>query len=64
VSAADKREELKAAIRHEAAYLDRHTGKYATAISESALDAILDRADAYASSFAAETLDELIREGR
>jgi hypothetical protein len=64
VSAASKREELAAAIRREAAYLDRQTGRYATAISESALDAILDRADAYASSFAAETIDELIGEGR
>lgn len=68
MSAADAREELEAAVRQQATYLEPHTGRYKCAVSEDGMQAILDAADAYAGAHAgdrvAAAIDGLARQRR
>ena len=56
VTAADRREELEAAIRAKATYLNALTGKYACAVSEAGMTVVLANADIYAEAIASERI--------
>ena len=57
MSAADRREELEALVRSKTTYLDRLTGRYTAAVSETDMSVILAAADRFATTLAAEELE-------
>jgi hypothetical protein len=62
MTADEAREQLEAAIRREATYMEPHTGRYKCAITEGAIGLILACADRHAQAVAIEAMD--VYEGR
>jgi predicted RNA-binding Zn-ribbon protein involved in translation (DUF1610 family) len=60
MSAAEAREQLEAAVRQQATYLEPHTGRYKCAVTEDGMQAILRLADTYAGACAGDSVADAI----